>query len=292
MTTRRTFIQQAGLLSTGLLINPSVFLPKEKIVGLQLYSLRDVLPKDVKGTLAKVAKAGYKDLELYGYDHLKKSFFGYDAKAFKDIIASNGLKTTSGHYNPTDFMSGKGTADLEAQIEAAKVMGHEHLIIPYLSDDLRTKLDDYKVFADRLNKAGELCKKSGLQLAYHNHDFELKNWGDTTGLDIALQETDKNLVDFELDLYWVVRAAKDPVKYFQKYPGRFKAWHVKDMDKTNRDLNTEIGSGSIDYKRIFSYAKVAGVQHYFMEQENFVGNIDPFTSITKSCKYIKTSLLK
>ena len=120
----------------------------------------------------------------------------------------------------------------------------------------------------------------------------MKNWGDTTGLDIALQETDKNLVDFELDLYWVVRAAKDPVKYFQKYPGRFKAWHVKDMDKTNRDLNTEVGSGSIDYKRIFSYAKLSGVQHYFMEQENFVNNIDPFTSITKSCKYIKTNLMK
>lgn len=292
MTTRRTFIQQAGLLSTGLLINPSIFLAKDKVVGLQLYSLRDVLPKDVKGTLAKVAKAGYKDTELYGYDHIKKSYFGLSPKEFKDVLTSNGLTATSGHYNPTDFMQGKGSSDLEAQIEASNILGHQHLVIPYLSGDLRTKLDDYKVFADRLNKAGEICKKAGLRLGYHNHDFEFKDWDGTTGYDIALQETDKSLVDFEMDLFWVVRAAKDPVHYFTKYPGRFKAWHIKDMDKENRDLNTEIGNGTVNFKEIFAKAKLAGVQHYFLEQENFSAKMDPFVSIAKSCKYIKSNLLK
>ena len=289
MSNRRTFIQQAGLLSTGLIINPNIFLMKDKVVGLQLYSLREYIFKDVKGVIAKVAAAGYKDVETFGYDK-KNQFFGLPAGEFTALLKSNGLKSTSGHYNPNDFLRGKGEDELKFMIEGSKAVNQQHLVIPYLADDMRKTADDYKAIAEKLNKAGELCKKSNLKLAYHNHDFEFKDFDGTTGLDILLKETDKNLVDFELDLYWVVRAGVDPLTLFAQNPGRFKLWHVKDMDKDNNKINTEIGSGSIDYKKIFSKAKESGVQHYFVEQENF--SMDAYDSIIKSNKYIKNTLLK
>lgn len=289
MSTRRTFIQQAGLLSTGLIINPSIFLMKDKVVGLQLYSLREYIGKDVKGVIAKVAAAGYKDVETYGYDE-KNQFFGLSAKDFMDVLKSNGLKSTSGHYNPNDFLNGKGEDGLKYQIEGAKILNQEHLVIPYLTDDMRKSADDYKALADKLNVAAELCKKSNLQLAYHNHDFEFKEWDGVTGYDLLLNGTDKSIVDFEIDLYWVARSGTDPLALFAKNPGRFKLWHVKDMDKVNNKINTEVGSGEIDYKKIFAQAKLAGAQHYFVEQENFA--MDPYQSITKSNKYMKNVLMK
>jgi sugar phosphate isomerase/epimerase len=290
MSNRRTFIQQAGLLTTGLIINPSVFFMKEKVVGLQLYSLREYIGKDVSGVIAKVAAAGYKDVETYGYDP-KNQFFGLSPKDFMNVLKSNGLTSTSGHYNPNDFLNGKGTDDLKYMIEGSKVLNQQHLIIPYLTEDMRQSADDYKKLAEKLNRAAELCKQSNLQLGYHNHDFEFKKWdGGVRGYDILLKETDKNLVDFEMDLYWVVRSGNDPIKLFTQHPGRFKLWHVKDMDKANNKINTEVGSGSIDYRKIFAKAKLSGVQHIFMEQENF--SMDPYESITKSSKYIKNVLLR
>ncbi|HUH33890.1 MAG TPA: sugar phosphate isomerase/epimerase [Daejeonella sp.] len=288
MSNRRTFIQQAGLLATGLAINPAVFLMKDKVVGLQLYSLREYIGKDVKGIIAKVAAAGYKDVETYGFDE-KNQFFGLTPKAFLDLLKSNGLTTTSGHYNPNSFLYNKGTDELKYMIEASAATNQQHFVIPYLTEDMRQSADDYKKLAEKLNTAAELCKASNLKLAYHNHDFEFKEFDGVKAYDILLKETDKDLVDFELDLYWVVRSGNDPLELFAKHPGRFKLWHVKDMDKTNNKLNTEIGSGSIDYRKIFAKAKQSGVQHFFVEQENF--KMDAFESITKSNKYVKNILL-
>lgn len=288
MSNRRTFIQQAGLLATGLAINPAVFLMKDKVVGLQLYSLREYIGKDVKGIIAKVAAAGYKDVETYGFDE-KNQFFGLTPKAFLDLLKSNGLTSTSGHYNPNSFLYNKGTDELKYMIEASAATNQQHFVIPYLTEDMRQSADDYKKLAEKLNTAAELCKASNLKLAYHNHDFEFKEFDGVKAYDILLKETDKDLVDFELDLYWVVRSGNDPLELFAKHPGRFKLWHVKDMDKTNNKLNTEIGSGSIDYRKIFAKAKQSGVQHFFVEQENF--KMDAFESITKSNKYVKNILL-
>jgi len=289
MSNRRTFIQQAGLLATGLVINPSVFLMKDKVVGLQLYSLREYIGKDVKGVIAKVAAAGYKDVETYGFDE-KNQFFGLSPKAFLDLLKSNGLTSTSGHYNPNAFLYGKGNDELKYMIDGSAASNQQHFVIPYLNEDMRKSGDDYKKLAEKLNVAAEFCKASNLQLAYHNHDFEFEKFDGVTGYDILLKETNKELVDFELDLYWAVRSGNDPVELFAKHPGRFKLWHVKDMDKTNNKLNTEIGSGSIDYRKIFAKAKLAGAQHYFVEQENFA--MDPYESITKSSKYVKNILLQ
>ncbi|MGC4103045.1 sugar phosphate isomerase/epimerase family protein [Ferruginibacter sp.] len=170
-------------------------------------------------------------------------------------------------------------------------LGHSHIIIPWLKEENRKTIDQYKTLAERINKAGEICKGEGLQLAYHNHDFEFKDMNGEHGYDILLNNTDKNLVKFEMDLYWVVRAGYQPVEIFKKHPGRFPFWHVKDMDKADKTKNTEVGNGTVDFKTIFASAKLAGVTHYIVEQENnYVPDI--YASIKASSGYTKTSLLK
>jgi sugar phosphate isomerase/epimerase len=289
MNSRRIFLKQAGIAAAAGLLLPSFACVKpSKVVGLQLYSLRDVLPQDPRGVIAKVAAAGYKEVETYGYS-VQNKFWGLDPMAFKNLLTENGLTAPSGHYGIDSYIQGGSDDELKTFIAAANAIGSSYVTVPYLGDALRKNADDYKKVAAKLNQAGALCKASGLKIAYHNHDFELKSWGDTTGLDIMLKETDPKLVDFELDIYWVVRSGKDPVKMFETYPGRFTMWHVKDMDKANNEKNIEVGSGTIDYKNIFKYAKTAGLKHAIMEQENF--DMEPFASIKKSQDYIKNELL-
>jgi len=289
MTTRRKFLTQAGLISAGILIAPKLLSAKtSKIVGLQLYSLRDQLPKDVTGCITKVATAGYKEVETFGYS-VEHGFWGLDAKAFGALLKSNGLVSPSGHYGLNQlFVQGK-TDDLKSYIEAANIIGQTYVIVPSIDGNVLKSESDFKKVAETLNKAAEICKASGLQLGYHNHNFEWKPVDGTTFYDVILKETDPALVHMEMDIYWVVRAGQDPIKLFEQHPGRFALCHLKDMDKTNSKLNTEIGKGSIDFKTIMSKAKLAGLKHFIVEQENYI-NIDPFVSIAESAEYVKNVL--
>ena len=290
MISRRNFIVTTGLAATAVLASPSFALTmNKKEIGLQLYTLRDELPKDVKGTLEKVAKAGYTTVETYGFS-IKDQFWGLTPKELKKILDDNGLKAVSGHYNLGSFLYDGNTAELIAAIEAAKVLKNEFLTVPWIDEPFRRSIEDYKKIAARVNEAAEMCKKAGLKLAYHNHDFEFKKYDGVTGYEILLKETDKDLVYFELDLYWVVHSGNDPLKLFKENPGRFKMWHVKDKDKNNNDLNTEVGSGTIDFKPFFSAAKQSGMVHFFVEQENnFASN--SFNSIQTSCDFISKNLI-
>ncbi len=261
--------------------------PTQK-VGIQLYTLRDQISKDVKGVIDKVAKAGYAEVETYGYS-LQNKFWGLEPKAFYQLLKANKLTAPSGHFGFDDYIGAGKDDDLKTYIEAAKAIDMKYIVVPYLGDKLRQSASDYQRIAQRLNTAAEACKKAGLVLAYHNHDFEFAKHGNTTGYDILLKETDKDLVQFELDLYWVVRAGLEPVDMFKANPGRFVMWHVKDMDKANPKLNTEVGSGTVNFKKIFSQASLSGVKHIFVEQENFA--MDPFKSINQSFGYVKKNLL-
>jgi sugar phosphate isomerase/epimerase len=286
MTNRRTFLTQAGLLSAGAMLAPSLLSAKPvKNVGLQLYSLRDQLPKDVNGVIAKIAEAGYKEVEPFGYSK-KAGFWGLDPKAFSSLLKANGLTTPSAHYDMNQYFGSGKTENLEAYIEAANATGQSHVIIPSINGEFIKTVDECKAVADKMNKAAEILQKSGLKLGYHNHNFEWKPIGDTTFYDTIIDNTDPKLVAMEMDIYWVVRSGKDPLELFAKHPGRFAFVHVKDMDKTNSGLNTEIGNGSIDYVKILAKAKQGGVQHFIVEQENYT-NIDPYVSITQSAKYLK-----
>ncbi|MBF4506015.1 sugar phosphate isomerase/epimerase [Flavobacterium sp. JLP] len=290
MVTRRNFIINTSLAATAVLAMPSLaFTMNKKQIGLQLYTLRDEISKDVNVVLEKVAAAGYTIVETYGFS-IKDQFWGLTPIELKKVLDANHLKAISGHYNLGSFLADGNTAELMAAIEAAKTLKNEFLTIPWVDETFRKNTEDYKKIASRLNEAGKLCKNAGLKLAYHNHDFEFQKHDGITGYEILLKETDKNLVSFELDLYWVIRSGNDPLKLFRENQGRFKMWHVKDMDKINPSLNTEVGSGSIDFKTIFKEAQLSGMKHFFVEQENNFA-VNSFASIKASSDFISKELL-
>ncbi|RTY84589.1 sugar phosphate isomerase/epimerase [Flavobacterium sp. ZB4P23] len=291
MIKRREFLINAGLALGALAIAPSfAFDSKKRAIGIQLWTLRNTLPKDVKGVLAQVGKAGFTEVETFGYS-VDNGFFGTSVRDFKSILDDNGLKATSNHFDFNSMIKDGSTDLVQSYVETANYLGSEYVTVPYIVSELRgTTGDAYKKLALQINKVGELCKAGGLKLAYHNHDFEFTKFGSTNGYEILLNETDKNLVDFEMDLYWVIRAGHDPLELFKKYPGRFKMWHVKDMDKVNPDWNAEIGTGTIDFKGIFAQAERAGLKRFFLEHEsNYKPN--PIESAVTSFNYIKKNLI-
>src|ERR1700744_6228711 len=291
-TNRRTFIQQAGMLSAGLMVKPSFSFASprfHKNVGLQLYTIREQIAKDVPGVLAKVAQAGYTNVEPNGYTR-KDKFWGMDAKAFKAMLDANNLITTSGLYG-IDIGGEKDLDDLKHFADVANILGEKYVVIPWIFEEYRKTADDYKILADKMNKAGEVTKAMGVHLGYHNHNFEFIDMGGgQNGYELLLNNTDPALVKMEMDVYWIVRGGADPVELFKQHPGRFSLLHVKDMDKTNRELTTEVGSGTIDFKNIFAHAKLAGVDYAFVEQESFAMNWNQ--SIKISADYLKNELLK
>ncbi|MCJ7759470.1 MAG: sugar phosphate isomerase/epimerase [Gillisia sp.] len=290
MIHRKTFLKLSGLALAGTVLMPSMAFSsnKERTLGLQLYSLRDIIDGNVKDVMKKLAEVGFKEIETYGYSP-KGKFWGFEVKEFKKILDGNGLVTPSGHYGMNDFLGINGTdSDFNYLLDVANTLEQKYVVVPHIAEDLRTSINDYKRLTDKLNRAGEMCQKAGLKLAYHNHDFEFFDYNGENGFDVFLQNTDKDLVDFEVDLYWVIRAGKDPVSLFEKYPGRFKLWHVKDMSRKDSKLNTEIGSGSINFEEIFNNAEKSGVEHVIIEQENF--EMDPYQSLTKSFDYIQNNL--
>ncbi|MFT5713901.1 MAG: sugar phosphate isomerase/epimerase [Flavobacterium sp.] len=291
MIKRRTFLINTSLALGAIALAPTfAFESKKKAIGIQLWTLRDTLPKDVKGVLAQVGKAGFSEVETFGYS-ADTGFFGTSVHDFKSMLDDNGLKATSNHFDFNSMIKDGSTNLVQNYIETANQLGSEYITVPYIVSELRgTTGDDYKKLALQINEVGELCKAGGLKLAYHNHDFEFTKFGSTNGYEILLNETDKNLVDFEMDLYWVVRAGHDPLQLFKEHPGRFKMWHVKDMDKVNPDWNAEIGSGTIDFKAIFAQAELAGMKRFFLEHEsNYKPN--PIESAKTSFNYISKSLL-
>jgi len=290
MTNRRTFLTQAGLASAALVLGSKLGKAETRSYpGLQLYTLRDELPKGVKGVIAKVAKAGYKEVETFGYD-MKTGYWGLKEKDFSKLLKDNGLTTPSGHYGIDSFFGKGDTSELKKYIEVANALGQTYVVVPSLNGEFIKTVDECKAVAEKLNKAADICKASGLKLGYHNHNFEWKPLGGgATFYDTILAGTDPKLVHMEMDIYWVVRAGQDPIKILDKHRGRYALVHVKDQDKAHPDSTTEVGNGSIDFKKIIPAARAAGVKHFIMEQENFT-NIDPFVSITKSCTYMKNTL--
>lgn len=286
---RRQFLMTAGITATGALMGADTFAQggfDKKRIGLQLYSLREEIPSaGLEAVLKKIAAAGYNSVEFYGFN-TKDAYFKNSGKEVAALLKTNNMIAPSGHYDLKLFEK-----DGQQTVDAALAIGNKYVVVPYLTADLRKSLDDYKVIAEKLNKIALLCKQNNIKMAYHNHDFEFTKYeGDVCGYDILLKETDKALVNFELDLYWVVTAGRNPIELFEKNPGRFKMWHVKDKDKSNPKLQTEVGSGSIDFKPIFAKAKLAGLEYFYVEQENFA--IPSDESIRKSIGFIKKDIFK
>lgn len=242
-------------------------------IGVQLYTVRNEMNKDFDGSLKKIAEIGYKQVEFAGY-------YNRTPQQVKTLLSQLGLESPSVHVPLADLRDNVAKA-----IDAAKTIGHRYLICPFLMPQERKTIDQYKQLAATLNKAGAECKKAGLQLAYHNHDFEFMPLEGKLPYDLLLAETDKNLVKLELDLYWIVKAKQDPIAWIDKHPGRFVAFHVKDKDATPKEFFTEVGRGTIQFKPIFAKAKKAGVDLFIVEQDQCPGS--PFDSLKISYDYLK-----
>jgi sugar phosphate isomerase/epimerase len=276
---RRQFIQIATAASAAVLLPTFAFASPKRKIGLQLYSLRDVIFKDVEGTLKQVADLGYQELEAFSYNDGK--VFGKPVADVAKMVADFGMKMPSGHYGTGLVGQANRPASVgtlvngwEKAVADAKVLGQEYMIIAYLQKDERKSLDDYKKVCDLINKNAEICKQYGIQIGYHNHDFEFETIDGQVPYDLMLKTLDPKLVSMELDLYWTTYANHDPIKLFEAHPGRFNQWHVKDMRKDDRKLNADVGTGSIDFKSIFAKADVAGFKHFYIEHDTF-----PKTSI-------------
>lgn len=283
MFTRRSFIQQTGLFSFAALADPSSLFAAGNKVGVQLYTLRSDIAKDATGTIAKVAALGYREVESFGYKEGR--YFDMTPPEFAAFLKDKGLSHPSSHYSLAGIEK-----DPQKVIDDANITGQQYIVVASIPGDARKTADDYKKIAARFNAIGELCKKSGIRFGYHNHDFEFKDLDGQVGYDILLKDTDSSLVTFELDIYWASFAGKDPVTMFSQYPGRFELWHVKDMLTEPKKTFTEVGSGVIDFKKIFAAAKKSGMKHFFVEQDVCPG--PPLDSIEKSFRYIQKNLVK
>jgi sugar phosphate isomerase/epimerase len=289
MTSRREFIRQSSIFTSGLLFTPEDFFRIKKPVGVQLYTVRGDIAKDAKGTIQKVAELGYKEVETFGYREGK--YFDMSAKEFDQFLKSIGLQSPSGHYfGGSFFFQEKWEEKWLPLLNDAKTIGQRYVTIPSAGSEATKNVDSYKSFAEKLNKAGELARVAGIQLAYHNHDFEFKDLGGQTGYNVLIKETDPKLVKMELDIYWAVKAGYNPIALFKASPGRYTLWHVKDMDNTEKKYFTEVGGGIINFKDIFDNAKLSGMEHFFVEQDVCPG--PPLESIAKSISYIKKNLVK
>jgi sugar phosphate isomerase/epimerase len=293
MTTRRSFIKSSSILSAGLLLAPAEFKKKPTLIGLQLYTVRDLMQQNPADTIAKVAKVGFNSVEGATYTGSQK-FYGMDPATFSKLLKDNGLVMPSAHYrlaeekNNGEGVKGTMLHEWDKAVDDATAVGLKYMVCAFLSPAERGGLDHYKYVAEQLNIAGEKCKKAGMQLCYHNHDFEFAKQDNTYPMDI-LFGADKDLVKFEMDLFWVTKAGMDPIALFNQHPGRFPLMHLKDMDKTEQHAFAEVGNGVIDFKTIFKHKKTAGLKYFFVEQDKCPGS--PLDSITQSYNYIKKNLI-
>lgn len=286
MLNRRDFLKTTGTLTSGLLIARSAFSMDEpftsnaaiKKFGLQLYSLRDDLPKDPKGVLKQVASFGYKQVE--SFEGKQGMFWGMTNKEFKTYMDELGMTIVSSHCNMN--------TDFETKAAQAGEIGMKYLICPYLGP--QKSIDDYKKAAEKFNACGDICKKNGLRFAYHNHGYSFNAIDGVLPQDVMMQNTDATLVDFQMDIYWVVTAGADPIAWINKYPGRFKLCHIKDRkkgaDAKDTDASTDVGTGGIDFKKILKTASGKGMQYYIVEQERY-DNSTPLKSAAVDAAYMK-----
>lgn len=287
---RRNFVKTAAMGSAGAhLFLRSTSMAADSLnlpIGLQLYTVGAEFDSDPHGTLDKVAAIGYRQVEL---SPLSKA----PTADIKKALAGSGLKNPSGHYLVPDLLT-----HLEEKIDTAREFGQEYMIVttPWVADISRFQskaanpmemframlngltLDDWKWNAEQFNKIGEQTKKAGLQLGYHNHNFEFRKFGDTTGYDEFLRLTDADLVALELDCGWMTVAGLDPVTYLTKFPNRYRLLHIKDFkkgfaptitllgDAPGAPVPTELGRGAIDYTPILAAAR-NGIRGLFVEQE-------------------------
>jgi sugar phosphate isomerase/epimerase len=299
MYNRRKFLGNAGAFLAGSMIAPklakSFFAkPATRRIGLQLFTLFNVIDNDVQGNLKKVADIGYKEIE--SAFSRKGGYYGMKPKEFAALLTGMGMSWKSHHVLGAPFKLPPGTKlpngpdgkpmtippmrnlrdNMQELVNEAAEGGVEYLVCA--NTPINT-LDDIKSSIEVLNKTDEACKKAGIGFAYHNHDAEFHNVEGQVPYEMMLAQTTMKM---ELDLAWATKGGKDPVELFKQHPGRFPLWHVKDLDAERKTI-LPVGSGTIDFKGIFENASVAGMKHFFVEHDM---PADPFASIKASFDYL------
>ncbi len=259
MTSRRNFVKKTVLVAAAMpVLQNELFAlsaPTKKS-GLALYTIRDMMQKDPAAGLAEAASAGYNWVEAA--DHSDGLFYKLKPKEFGKLVKKAGLELISTH-------SQIRPENDEAVVDQAAEAGVKYLILPSLPYEWSTSIDSYKKTAEYLNGFGEKCNKAGLRFGFHNHQIEFREINGEVPYQILLDNTDKKLVIFEIDLAWITAAGADPIAYFEKYPGRFEVWHMKDLTQEKEDAT--LGEGIIDFKLILDKYKMAGMKYWFIEQD-------------------------
>ena len=286
-TTRRNFVvQSAALLSAARVLSAHDPL-RASDLGVQLYTVRNTLTKEPAKDLKAIEDIGYKEVEVV-YATLE---------AIWPALQQTQLKAVSAHVDTALFMEGGGK--LDDAIGSLKQKGFSFIVLPYVPPSERGGADTFKHLAEVLNKAGAKAKAAGLTCCYHNHAFEFEPMDGTTGLDIMLAATDKNLVHLELDIFWVSVAGHDPVELMKKYSNRIALLHLKDKaaglpvqfnENVPKPTFKEIGNGSIDIPAVLAAAKHMPIKNYFVEQDQTPG--DPIDSLRQSYTYLSSHFSK
>jgi sugar phosphate isomerase/epimerase len=248
-------------------------------IAIQLWSLREIVQNDLRRTLENLSKMGFQGIEPYGFDG---TFFGIQAQEFKNICKSLNLKIYSSHTGIT-------SQNAELFAEKAALVGLEYLILPSMMGRPHATADDYRKVAEELNKIGEVCRRCNIRFGYHNHDFEFETIDGLVPYDILLQQTDSSQVDFQLDVFWMVKAGYEPKQYFDKHPGRFSTLHIKDMGKDGESCI--VGNGIIDFTDLMKHSEKAGTKLLIYEQEHFTEG-EPLHCAEQSLKYMQAYLTK
>jgi len=279
---RRSFLKTSGMLASGLAIGSVPFLKscapadvEYAPFGLQLYTLRDVIGDDPEGIITQVAEFGYKQIE--SYEGRQGMFWGMGNTGFKQFLDDLGVEMISTHANVFQ--------NYEQKVEDLAAIGVPNIVSPWIGP--QETIDDFKSYAEQFNRMGEIARDAGLRFGYHNHSYTFEELEGQFPQDILMQETDPELVDFQMDIYWVVAAGHDPIEWMRKYPGRFTSSHVKDYQEFDGENESVVlGNGTINFAEVLQVGRETGMNWNIVEQEAY-RDTTPVDAIRANAEYMK-----
>jgi len=297
-TSRRTFVKTGTLAALGAAVLPGSILSSRKakgMVALQLYSIREDMKKDPKGSLAQLAKMGYVYVEHANY--VDRKFYGFTPIEFKKILDDLGLKMVSGHTvmgkKHWDEAKKDFSDSWKQTVDDAAVLEQKYVISPSMDESMRNNYDDFLRYMDIFNKSGQLCNKKGMKFGYHNHDFEFSEKLNNEKLfDIIMKSIDPKLVVIQLDIGNLYNGGAKAIDVVKQYPGRFENIHVKDeieaKEGNEKYESTILGEGIVSTKEVVDLAtKIGGTKVYIIEQESYQGKT-PMESVKKDLEIMKS----